>query len=178
MLDQLDDIGPVITAAATAFCILLLLIKGLQSAGAFTPKYGAVPLLTKAEHNAWRMIAGRIPAPLILSPKVRLADIIKPARSETSRAGRRDLAKVWAKHIDLVVFDPRDCCVVLAIEIDDSSHRRKDRCKRDDFVNAALASADIPLLRIPLKTGAFQKARAELDAFFKAGAAYRRRSAA
>jgi len=39
--------------------------------------------------------------------------------------------------------------VLLGIEVDDSSHQRKDRQKRDVFVENVFAAAALPLLRIP-----------------------------
>lgn len=40
---------------------------------------------------------------------------------------------------------------MLAVELDDDSHERKDRKERDMFVNALFASTSIPLLRIHVR---------------------------
>jgi len=53
---------------------------------------------------------------------------------------------VWAKRMDYVITD-RDSKVLLVIELDDKSHDRNDRKKRDKFVNKTL-SGKHPLLRI------------------------------
>ena len=45
---------------------------------------------------------------------------------------------------------PPDVLAVAAVvELDDASHRRRDRAERDDFVDKALSSAGIPALHIP-----------------------------
>jgi len=43
-------------------------------------------------------------------------------------------------------FDP-----ILAIELDDSSHREGRRRERDSFVDDALSAAELPLLRVPVR---------------------------
>jgi hypothetical protein len=40
----------------------------------------------------------------------------------------------------------RVCC---CLELDDTSHNRKDRIERDVFVNGAFEQAGVPLLRVP-----------------------------
>jgi very-short-patch-repair endonuclease len=37
----------------------------------------------------------------------------------------------------------------LAIELDDRTHQRPDRRDRDTFVDRALATAGVPILRVP-----------------------------
>lgn len=152
--------------------LVLLTLKFLSEAaqGILGPKYRAVPLLTKAEQNAWRALRGHIPPPYALGLKIRLADIIKPVLTEEGKAGRAALNKVVAKHIDMVVFDPRDFSVVLAIEIDDKSHTRRDRQDRDAFVDNALETAGIPIEGIPLAKGSLKAPQLRLRDFFIARA--------
>jgi hypothetical protein len=54
------------------------------------------------------------------------------------------------KQVDFVLCDPNSLKPVFVIELDDKSHRRPDRIERDIFVEAVLASAKIPLVRIPV----------------------------
>jgi len=42
---------------------------------------------------------------------------------------------------------------MLAIELDDSSHKRAARQERDSFVDSALAAAGLPILHVPARSG-------------------------
>jgi len=50
--------------------------------------------------------------------------------------------------VDFVLYDPRTTAIVGIIELDDPSHRRRERRRRDRFLNESLSSAKVPLLRI------------------------------
>ncbi|HIZ55000.1 MAG TPA: DUF2726 domain-containing protein [Firmicutes bacterium] len=75
--------------------------------------------------------------------KVRLADLIRV------KQGRKDFQswfnRIKAKHIDFAVCSAKLEPVVL-IELDDRSHDQKDRIRRDQFVDRALAKAGVPIL--------------------------------
>jgi len=102
-------------------------------------------LLSRGElaffHVLRRAVRGRCAASL----KSRLADVIHcPAEQWETPFGRR-LAQ---KHVDLVLYDVQDARILAVIELDDRSHDRPDRKRRDAFLNALLSRAGIPLLRI------------------------------
>ncbi|HZZ72775.1 MAG TPA: DUF2726 domain-containing protein [Pirellulales bacterium] len=52
-----------------------------------------------------------------------------------------------ARQVDMVHCEPNTTEVVAVIELDDRSHDRPERKRRDQFLNAALAAARILLLR-------------------------------
>lgn len=81
--------------------------------------------------------------------KVRMADIIRPGKGLSASARTSALNRITSKHFDFAVCDPKTLQIVGVIELDDSSHDRADRRRRDEFVDAALASAGVPLARIP-----------------------------
>lgn len=56
--------------------------------------------------------------------------------------------KVDRKSVDFVLFDRSALSPVLAVELDDVSHERKDWQERDAFVDRVLAKAELPLLHI------------------------------
>jgi hypothetical protein len=56
--------------------------------------------------------------------------------------------RIHAKHVDFVLCDHGNLEARLAIELDDPSHDAPDRVRRDDFVDRALAAANLPLLRV------------------------------
>jgi len=59
--------------------------------------------------------------------------------------------RVNAKHADFVLCDKKKLSPVLAIELDDSSHKSSSRQERDNFVNEVFRTAGLPLLRITAK---------------------------
>lgn len=80
-----------------------------------------------------------------ISIKTRLADIIRcPEKLWHSSHGR----KLSQKHVDFVLYDRNTAATVAAIELDDRSHDKAHRRERDAFVNAALNSAGVLLLRV------------------------------
>jgi Protein of unknown function (DUF2726)/Topoisomerase DNA binding C4 zinc finger len=81
--------------------------------------------------------------------KVRLGDIVKPTRGLSNSQRQTALNKVNRKHLDLLVCRADDLSFVVAVELDDQSHQRKDRKSRDLFVDEALESARIRIVHIP-----------------------------
>lgn len=53
-----------------------------------------------------------------------------------------------SKHVDFVICDRATIRPLVAVELDDASHTRSDRVTRDEFVDAALTAAGLPLMRI------------------------------
>ena len=80
-----------------------------------------------------------------ISLKVRLADVVRcPDHLWSSAPGRR-LAQ---KHVDFVLYEHRTTRILAAIELDDSSHEKPDRRRRDQFLEKTMAATNTPLVRI------------------------------
>ena len=85
----------------------------------------------------------------LLCPQVRVADIatlsshIRP-RSRTWWQLFR-MASQW--HCDVVIVDIHTFAIVGAVELDDASHLKKHRIRRDILLEEVLRQAGIPLLR-------------------------------
>jgi len=76
--------------------------------------------------------------------KVRLADVI----TCTSKNWKRGFgAAISQKHLDFVLCEKETMRFVLAIELDDRSHERPERRRRDSFVNSALYTSCVAFLR-------------------------------
>lgn len=102
-----------------------------------------VTLLTNAELNFYKQLRRSVGSDKLIHQKVRLADLVE--------ANSRDiklLHKVQAKHVDFVITEEQTSNILLAIELDDSSHLSIDSFKRDNEKNQALKSASVPLLRV------------------------------
>lgn len=56
--------------------------------------------------------------------------------------------RVKSRHVDFVICDKQNIKPLLAIELDDSTHRRKDRKESDEFKDEIFEDMELPLLRI------------------------------
>lgn len=85
----------------------------------------------------------------LLCPQVRVADMatlgphIRPRSRTWGQLFR--MASQW--HCDVVIVDIRTFAIVGAIELDDASHLKKQRIRRDILLEEVLRQAGIPLLR-------------------------------
>lgn len=83
--------------------------------------------------------------------KIRLADLIGVRKGTGSYY--KYFNQISAKHVDFLLCNQPHITPVLAIELDDSSHKRTKQRGRDEFVDSALEAAGLPLLRIPAQAG-------------------------
>lgn len=90
-------------------------------------------VLDQAAGDDWRVFA-----------KVRIADVLTPAKGLNRSRWQSAFNAISAKHIDFVLCDPADVATKLAVELDDKSHDRPNRRRRDRLVEAACASAGLP----------------------------------
>jgi hypothetical protein len=98
-------------------------------------------LLTYHEAEFFAMLEAACPEGYRIFPKVRISDIL---RSVTGYGSHLHMSK---KHVDFVVVCANTYRPVLAIELDDPSHRRKNRQKNDEAKDHAFKTANLPLLR-------------------------------
>lgn len=99
--------------------------------------YHKKTILTKNEYNFYKRlkpIAEKYNLQILT--KIRLADLIEVNQGMTRRDWNIYFSKIKSKHIDFAIAD--NMKIVLIIELDDSSHQRKDRAMRDMFVDDAL----------------------------------------
>ena len=97
-----------------------------------------------AERSFYEVLRRMAPDHTVFA-KVRMCDVI--AASEGRKAHSDG---IQSKHLDFLICDAT-LAPVVAIELDDSSHAQADRMARDQFVDAALAAAEVPIVRIPAK---------------------------
>lgn len=77
--------------------------------------------------------------------KVRIADVIAPARGLDKSTWARVFNRIKAKHFDFVLCDPQTLKVNAVIELNDKSHTDSRRVERDELVGRACADACLPL---------------------------------
>lgn len=104
--------------------------------------------LSAAELSFYRVVVSAVGSRAIVCPKVNLADVFFVVRPNENRAYRN---KVDRKHVDFLLCDPGTMKPRCGIELDDSSHERRDRQERDQFVDEVFKVAKLPLLRVPAK---------------------------
>ncbi|GCD54234.1 DUF2726 domain-containing protein [Acetobacter pasteurianus] len=113
-------------------------------------KYEAQPLLSVWEHKTYQKIQAALPpnGEIVCFAQVRYADFMgasdKHSPDEQFEANRQ----IFGKSADFVFYDKRRRGVVLVYELNDSTHNRPDRKRRDILISGALKSANIPLIVI------------------------------
>ena len=135
-----------IVLAALVVLALIALIFLTRSAPGALPYFSREKLLTDGELAFYTVLRQTLPSHMAISLKVRLADVL-----DCSSAARQQgyFAKVSQKHLDFVLYDITTTQILAAIELDDKTHQRRDRQNRDQFLNEAMATAGVKLLRIP-----------------------------
>lgn len=103
-------------------------------------------LLSKAEQNFFNQLLQNIPENLYVQSKIRLFDVIKPNVSGRNFIMLRN--KIISRHLDFIIIEKSSSKIVMAIELDDSSHLSVKVQDRDKFKDIALKSAGIRLVRI------------------------------
>lgn len=81
--------------------------------------------------------------------QVQLSRIVSPLDSNAHFTNYHDFNKISAKSIDFVLYD-KEYKPYLAIELDDRSHFRWDRIKRDSFVNDVMKSVSLRIIHVPV----------------------------
>lgn len=143
-----DDYWPLLIVVLVVVAVLVLLSQ-LQAAPT-KPYERRGRLITKAELRFFRALEICVQDRWRIFAMVRIADILQVSGNVKARQSWQN--KINCKHIDFVLCEVEDLNVVLAIELDDSSHNRADRQERDRFVNEAFLSAGLPLIRVPLQS--------------------------
>ncbi len=104
--------------------------------------------LSPAELSFYRVLATTLSGRAIIFTKVRLADIFFVARPHENRSY---FGRISQRHVDFLLCEPNTVKPIVGIELDDSSHNRSRRKKRDEFVDQLFEAAQLPLARIPVQ---------------------------
>lgn len=110
--------------------------------------YSKKKLFFSAPERSFYEILRRITPDHTVFAKVRMSDVI--AVSKESGAWHTSHNRVQSKHLDFLICDAT-LAPVVAIEFEDPSHARARHKARDQFVDATLAAAEVPIVRIPAK---------------------------
>lgn len=101
-------------------------------------------LLTQTELKFYRLLKQITDElNLVVCPQVALYQVVQ-------NKNFKDFNKIQNKSIDFVIVEP-NLKIKLCIELDDYTHKREKRIKRDEFLNKLFNDLEIKLLRIPVQ---------------------------
>ena len=102
-------------------------------------------LLTPAEKLFFATLTPAVNGRYTVFAKVRIGDVLKVVSGVAARRSLIARAKIQQKHFDFVLCN-KSMEIVCCIELNDRSHARSDRIKRDKFVRAACHQAGVSLI--------------------------------
>lgn len=146
--------------------VLVSLLKVQQAGPAKEMTYEArKDFFSPAERSFFGVLEWAVAGKYRVLGKVRLGDLIQPAKGYTRSQRTVAWNRINQKHVDFVLCQPDTLAPVGAVELDDASHRQEERSERDDFVDRALKTAGIPIVRFAArKSYAVVEVKAQLQA--------------
>ncbi len=103
-------------------------------------------LLTPAERAFYEVLVRMFdPGRFIVMCKVRVADVIEPDAADR-RQWRTAWNRISQKHVDFLLVERKRMAPVCAIELNDSSHGKQNRQRRDEWLRDAFRQARMPLV--------------------------------
>ena len=111
---------------------------------------GSSPLHSAAEHSFYHVLTTAASDWAVVCSKVSLGDLFYAKASDYGEF-LTYTNKIDRKHVDFLLCDPKTLRPLVGIELDDRSHRRRDRQERDAFVDGVFEAAGLPLVRTPVQ---------------------------
>lgn len=106
------------------------------------------PFLTDRERSFHTELIKEIEDSHYIMAQVRVVDIINPNKKykKTSKEFISLFRQISQWHCDFVIIQKETFEIIHAIELNDSTHKRTDRIKRDEILNLAMKQAGIKLI--------------------------------
>ena len=142
--------SPAVSAPPSAPPILVTTPE-LGLASSERPRYQkSRSLFSPRELVFYRSLVEAVGSDYQIFAKVRMADFVFLANEPKDR--KAHVNPILCKHVDFLLCARQELKPVLAIELDDSSHRTKyDTYESDEFKKRTLEAIGLPLLRIELQ---------------------------
>lgn len=141
--------GPLIIALALLLLVAVAArLKLSDGRSKLLPYSRKNSLLSPAERSFLGVLEQAIGSHYRIYGKVRIADVVETKRGLNAGERQRAFNRIGAKHFDFLLCDRHDLSIVCAIELDDRSHRKSSRQKRDAFVVALCRAVGLPLLNL------------------------------
>jgi len=129
--------------------ILMPILKGKADVLSPSVTYASKKfLLTKTEILFYTSLFEAVNGRCWIFPKVRLADIVDIKDSKNRSAWQTAFNQISRKHVDFVLCSPGEYRILALVELDDSSHDRKERQDRDKLVDGVVRNAGVPIIHI------------------------------
>ena len=146
---------PVLIVVVLAFAAIIFFkfLNRPSTSNKVYPYQSRRVLFTPAERSFLGVLEQALDAEYRVMGKVRLCDIIEVTKGLPKADWQSAHNKIDRKHLDFVILHRSDLSVAAVVELDDKTHKRKDRESRDDFLDKALSAAQIPFLRFPAQKG-------------------------
>lgn len=110
--------------------------------------YEKTYLLTK---NEWKFYKEIKPITdkynLHILAKIRLNDLVNVKKDLEKSEYTKYLNKIQKKHIDFALCNPNNLEIIALVELDDDTHEKDDRKRRDEFINDLCKSVGYILIR-------------------------------
>lgn len=103
-------------------------------------------IVTNREMQLYKQLLNEIPERYIICPKVGVKDFIQITEKKDYM---KHFGRISQKHIDYLICEKETLKPVLGIELDDKSHQKGNRRKRDEFVDTVYENVGLKMLRIP-----------------------------
>lgn len=105
-------------------------------------------LTTTVEKWMYNIIKDTLPKEYIIAPKVGIKDFVGIKSGKDYLSYFRHISQ---KHIDFLICREDNLIPVMGIEIDDKSHKQKDRIKRDKEVDQIYNAIGLKVIHIPTR---------------------------
>ena len=106
-------------------------------------------LLTDAEFKFFTFLVNNLDSDSFhIAIKVRLADVFKCV--SIGKSFYKGFNRIKAKHFDFVIVSKKESKILLAIELDDSSHSEAKAFVNDKFKDDVCNATGLKLIRVPV----------------------------
>jgi hypothetical protein len=105
-------------------------------------------LFSPAERSFYGVLNQAVQDKAVVFGKVRIADILRPSKGLSKSKWQAAFNKIKSKHFDYVICSPDTLSILSVIELDDKSHSKVNRTKRDKFIEGACSAAGLKLYRL------------------------------
>lgn len=141
--------APIVAIGAILF-VLVLVLMGILRQRQRLPYQRRESLFSDAEKR-FLLVLQQAALDYHVYGKVRLADIVQVKQGLAGRRFFQAFNRIACKHVDYVLCDKNSYAILCVIELDDASHQRPERRRRDQFVDTVMQAAGIPILHFPVR---------------------------
>ncbi len=138
--------------AAIIFLLVRLFYKKSRQANSWwkTPYESQEYFLSPAERYFYQVLERLVGEEILICPKPSVREVLR-VRSNIKHDRQKYFNWISQKHLDFVLCERKTMKILCAVELDDRSHKQKERQRRDAFLDKAFKTAGIPLFHVPCK---------------------------